>query len=328
MKIIVYGEKETEKGYVKTWAEAHHCEVEATDKPLTPETVGMTRGADGISIQQTGPLANAVYAKLAENGIKQISSRTVGVDMIDLKAAKANQLHVTNVPVYSPRAIAEMGVAHAFYLLRHIGDYQARMAQNDFSWTKSTISNEIYRLTVGVVGLGNIGGATAQLYKALGANVLAYDVFHNVEYEPFVTYTDLDTVLRESDIISLHTPLLPATKNMIGKAQFHEMKDTAFLINMARGGLVDSKALIEALENHEIAGAGLDTLSDEAGYFGKDANSAKTTPIYQKLAKMSNVLLTPHVAFFTETSVKNMVDISLDDVSTIVSGKRTRNMIC
>lgn len=118
------------------------------------------------------------------------------------------------------------------------------------------ISNEIYNLTVGIVGLGNIGGATAQIYKALGAKVLAYDPSYNVEYEPYVEYTDFDTVIKNADILSLHTPLLPSTENMIAAPQFKMMKDNAYLINMARGKLVNTADLISALENKEIAGAG------------------------------------------------------------------------
>lgn len=108
-------------------------------------------------------------------GIKQISTRTAGFDMFDLNACRDNGITVTNVTVYSPRAIAEMGLTHAMYLLRRIGDYTSRMEEGDFRWNPELISNEIYNQTVGIIGLGNIGGATAQIYKALGARVLAYD---------------------------------------------------------------------------------------------------------------------------------------------------------
>lgn len=106
-------------------------------------------------------------------GIKQLAARMVGVDIFDLDACKANGIIVTNVPIYSPRAIAEMGVTQAMYLLRRIGEFEQRMSHGDFRWSDDLISNEIYNLTVGIVGLGNIGGATAQIYKALGAKVLA-----------------------------------------------------------------------------------------------------------------------------------------------------------
>ena len=171
------------------------------------------------------------------------------------------------------------------------------------------------------------GTATAQIYKALGAKVLAYDPSYNVEYEPYVEYTDFDTVVKNADILSLHTPLLPSTENMIAAPQFKMMKDNAYLINMARGKLVNTADLISALENKEIAGAGLDTLADETSFFGKQVSSDQIPDDYKKLAAMPNVLVTPHVAFLTETSIRNMVEISLNDAVTILEGKHSRNEI-
>lgn len=327
MKLIMYSVRDAEKPYIADWAKKTGHEVKMVAEPLTAATVELAQGTAGVSIQQTAKLDEQVYGRLAAMGIKQLSTRTVGVDMIDLNACQANNLVVTNVPVYSPRAIAEMGVTQAMYLLRRIGEFKQRMANNDFRWSDDLISNEIYNLTVGIVGLGNIGGATAQIYKALGARVLAYDPFYNVEDEPYVEYTDFETVVKNADILSLHTPLLPSTQNMIAAPQFEQMKDSAYLINMARGGLVNTSDLIDALENHQIAGAGLDTLADETGFFAKQVSPAEVPADYHKLAQMPNVLITPHVAFLTQTSIRNMVEISLNDAVTIAEGKRSRNEI-
>ncbi|MBB1069427.1 D-2-hydroxyacid dehydrogenase [Limosilactobacillus sp. RRLNB_1_1] len=328
MKLIIYSVREAEKPYINAWAKENGHEVEMVDKPLNAKTVKLAQGYDGVSIQQTAKLGDAkIYEELAAMGIKQLSTRTVGVDMINLDDCKANDIVVTNVPVYSPRAIAEMGVTQAMYLLRRIADFRERMAHGDFRWSDDLISNEIYNLTVGVIGLGNIGGATAQIYKALGARVLAYDPFYNVEYEPYVEYTDFETVVKSADILTLHTPLLPSTENMIAAPQFKMMKNNAYLINMARGGLVNTSDLIDALENHEIAGAGLDTLADETTFFSKQVSPDKIPADYKKLAAMPNVLVTPHIAFLTQTSIRNMVEISLNDVVAVVEGKHSRNEI-
>lgn len=135
-----------------------------------------------------------------------------------------------------------------------------------------------------------------------------------MEYESVVEYTDLQTVIEKSDIISLHTPLTPQTKNMIGAEQLRAMKKDAILINMSRGGLVDTAALIDALQKHEIAGAGLDTLADEAKFFRKDLPLDQVPADYKTLAAMPNVIVTPHVAFYTTTAVENMVNIGLDNI--------------
>lgn len=328
MKLIMYSVRDAENPYIEAWSKKTGNEVKMVTEPLNADTVKLAEGYDGISLQQTTKLGDEqLYEQLAAMGIKQLAARMVGVDIFDFDACKANGIIVTNVPIYSPRAIAEMGVTQAMYLLRRIGEFEQRMSHGDFRWSDDLISNEIYNLTVGIVGLGNIGGATAQIYKALGAKVLAYDPSYNVEYEPYVEYTDFDTVVKNADILSLHTPLLPSTENMIAAPQFKMMKDNAYLINMARGKLVNTADLISALENKEIAGAGLDTLADETSFFGKQVSPDQIPDDYKKLAAMPNVLITPHVAFLTETSIRNMVEISLNDAVTILEGKHSRNEI-
>lgn len=329
MKIIMFGTKPIEQSFVEAWEKKTGNEVKMTADQLNDDTVEMAKGYDGVSTQQTASLGSSdVYKKLASYGIKQIGLRTAGYDMVDLDAAKANGITISRVAIYSPRAIAEMGVTQAMYLNRKIGLFNQRMADdNDFRWSPDLVSNEIFNLTVGIIGLGHIGGATAQIYKALGAKVIAYDPIYDPDQEPFVDYTDLDTVLTQSDIISLHTPLFPSTKNIIDAAALKKMKKSAYLINMARGGLVDTQALIKALQDGEIAGAGLDTLADETTYFGKKVDADQVPEDYKTLAAMPNVVVTPHVAFFTKTSVRNMVEISLNDTVTIVNGGKTRNAI-
>lgn len=326
MKIIMYGTKKAEHPFVEEWMSKTGNQVKMVTEALNEQTVTMTKGYDGVSIQQTTALGD-VYAQLAKYGIKQISTRTAGYDTFDLAACRANHITVTNVAIYSPRAIAEMGLTHAMYLLRRIGEFHTRMADGDFRWNADLISNEIYNQTVGIIGLGNIGGATAQIYRALGAKVLAYDPNKSVEYAPFVEYTDFDTIIKQADIISLHTPLLPSTKNMLAAPQFAMMKKNAIIINMARGGLINTADLIDALKNRQIAGAGLDTLADETTFFSKKVTQDQIPADYQELAGMDNVLITPHVAFFTKTAIQNMVNISLDDVVREVRGQSSRNEV-
>ena len=326
---IFYDTHDYEVPFVEEWEKKTGYTVKTVSEPLNDDTVAQAKGFDGITLMQTTSLGSEkVYAALESFGIKQISVRMVGVDMIDLKAAAAHHLTVTHVPVYSPRAIAEMGVTQAMYLLRHIGEYDQRAQKDaDFSWPADLISDEIYTRTVGLIGTGNIGGATAQIYRALGARVIGFDVFENPALAPFVEFTDKETVLREADIISLHTPLIPSTKNMIGTKEFEMMKPNAILINQARGGLVDTKALIHALDTKEIAGAGLDTLADETTYYGHKVSPADVPEDYKNLAARPNVVVTPHVAFFTKTAVKNQVQIALNDALTLVNGGKTRNAI-
>lgn len=321
----MYSVRDTEEPFVKQWEKDTGDVIKMIPGQLTAENVDEAKGCEGLSLLQTQNLDDEeVYKKLHDFGIKELALRMVGYNALDLDLAKKYGLTVTNVPAYSPRAIAEMGVAQAMYLLRRIGEYRERMQNDhDFSWSKDLESNEIYNLTVGLIGTGNIGTATAQIYKALGAHVIAYDPIYNVTDEPFLDFVDSpEDVLKTADIVSLHTPLLPSTQNMIGAKQFKMMKDTAYLINMSRGGLVDTQALIQALKNHEIAGAGLDVLADETTFFNKKVEAKDVPEDYQELAAMPNVLVTPHVAFFTKTAVRNMVQMSLNDIKRINDGKK------
>ena len=197
----------------------------------------------------------------------------------------------------------------------------------DFRWSGDLIAKEIYTCTVGLIGAGHIGGATAQIYRALGARVIAFDRHPDPELAPYMEYVDFETVLKESDILSLHVPLLPSTEKMIDAAAIAMMKDNAILINMARGGLVDTQALIDALNSGRLGGAGLDTLADETTYFGKQVDAEEVPDDYHELEEMPNVVITPHVAFFTNVAVRNMVRISLDDVVAVIKGQRTKNIV-
>lgn len=326
----MYNVAPIEVDHINEWVAKNHVEVVTTDKPLTAETVSLAEGCTSVSLKPLGPIAEEeVYKKLHEYGVKCIGLRIVGFNTINFDYTKKYDLLVTNVPVYSPRAIAEMTVTQAMYLLRKIGIFKYRMDHDhDFTWPADMISNEIYNLTVGLIGVGHIGSAVAQIFSAMGAKVIAYDVAYNPEFEPFLTYTDFDTVLKEADIVSLHTPLFPSTEKMIGEAQFKEMKNSAYLINCARGELVDTEALIKALQSGEIAGAGLDTLAGESSYFSHKGISDDEIPEdFKTLSKMPNVVITPHAAFYTTTSIRNMVQMCLDDQVKIANGQRVRTIV-
>ncbi len=315
MKIAAYSVVPAEKPYFEQWSKDHHVEVKLISAPLSSANLAEAADCVGVSVQQPSTLGGAdFYQQFTQMGLKYIGVRSAGIDFVNLAECQKHGIKVTNVPAYSPRAIAEMGLTQALALLRKLGEYRAEMAQGKFSLNPHLISNEIYNLTVGLIGLGHIGGETARLYRALGAKVIAYNRSHKVEYESVVEYTDFDSVITQSDIISLHTPLTSATEGMIGAPELHKMKDNAILINMSRGRLVDTAALIAALESHQIAGVGLDTLANEAAFFRKDVPVDQLPADYRTLAAMPNVIITPHVAFYTTTAIKNMVNIGLDNI--------------
>ncbi|MDN6052173.1 MAG: D-2-hydroxyacid dehydrogenase [Lactobacillus sp.] len=326
-KIIMYAVLPAERPYIDHWAQEHQVTVKCVPDRLDAQTVALAKGCDGIDFQQTASLPASVYEQLEAMHFKQLTVRIVGVDMIDFALAKKHHLIVTNVPAYSPRAIAELGLTQTMRLIRKLGYYDQRMANYDFRWS-GLESTEIYNLTIGVIGAGHIGGATAQLYQTLGAKVLAVDPFHHADLLPYLTYTDLPTLLAQADVISLHTPLSAETANLVDATFLAKMKSSAYLINMARGGLVDTSALIKALQTNQIAGAALDTLADETQFFERAAQAEEIPDDYLTLKVMPNVLITPHCAFYTRTAMKNTVEMGLDDVLAIIKGQQPRYEVC
>ncbi|GAF39347.1 D-lactate dehydrogenase [Agrilactobacillus composti DSM 18527 = JCM 14202] len=322
MKILMYSARPDEAADVDAWAKANNTEVSTTKDPFNLDTVSQAKGFDGIVIAQHGKVADPkIYSTLKDYGMKQISLRITGYDIIDFDQAAKNDLTITNVPAYSPRSVGELTLTHTMFLLRHIGDTRARELKGDFSWG-GLEAQEIHNLTVGIIGAGKIGSAVARLFNALGATVIAQDPIHRPELSDVLTYTDRETLLKTADVVTCHTPLTAETQHMINAQALKLMKPTALLINCSRGPVVDTKALIQALTAQDIAGAGIDTIEGETGIFGEDRTGADyQNPELTQLLQMPNVSVTPHIGFYTDAAVRNMVDIALDDALRILQGK-------
>lgn len=298
-------------------------QIDHTAETLTIDNVDMTKDYDAITVQQHGELAgDDLYKRLAENGIKQISLRSTGYEIIDLDLADKYDLKVTNVPGYSPRSVSELVLADTMALLRHLKDYSKREERNDFSWTGAQ-AREIHNLTVGIIGAGTIGSASARIFRALGARVLAYDPVQRTDLADTVEYVDVNYLLSESDVVTMHTPLTPEMSRFMNFERFKKMKNDAIFINASRGGVVDTDALVAALEAGEIGAAGIDVFDGEAGVTsvnlgdkGYDNDNLKT------LIAMDNVIVTPHIAFFTDVAVYNMALFSVRDAIKIANGEK------
>lgn len=313
MKILAYGIREDEKPFVKEWEQENpEVEVEITDKLLDEETVVMAKGFDGVVVYQQKPYTDAVFKKLDAYGIHNVSLRNVGVDNMNPATVKKYGFKVTNVPVYSPAAIAEFSVTQLMNLLRRTKEYFHKFERNDFRWAPQ-ISQELNQQTVGVIGTGHIGRVAIDIYKGFGAKVIAYDVYHNPELEKEGLYVDtLDELYAKATVVTLHIPLFPSTEHMLNKAAFDKMRDGVFIVNASRGPLIDEQALIDALDSGKVAGAALDVLEDETKVFNHNmVGKNMTYPEFWNLNSRENVLISPHTAFYTNIAVQNMVKFSL-----------------
>ncbi len=321
-KILMTSVRDDERAAIKQFAQEHDIEIITTPK-LIDDAVDLTAGVDGLVIQQRSPVDPAVYPQLKVNGLKQIATRTAGFDMVDIQAAHDNGLTVTNVPAYSPRSVAEHALMQIFRLLRKSYRFDTQVASGDFRWFSDEQALEIHTATIGIIGVGRIGGTLAKLLKALGARVLGFDVQPREEMRGIVDYVSKEDLLKQSDVVSLHVDLNPTSTGLLTAADFALMKPTAGLVNASRGPVVVTADLVAALKDHQLAAAALDTFEGENEVVMTDRREKglADVPLVEELHVMDNVILTPHIAFFTNLAVKNMVDFALEDVLLILDGK-------
>jgi len=329
VKIIAYGIRDDEQPYLEQWSKDQGIEVKAVKELLDDKTVDLAKGYDGAVVYQQKPYTASVLDKLASYGITNLSLRNVGVDNVDADAVKRNGFKVTNVPAYSPEAIAEFTVTELMRLLRRTPTFDKKQANGDLRWAPD-IADELNSMTVGVVATGRIGRAAMKIYQGFGAKVIAYDVFHNPELEKQGIYVDtMDELYAQADVISLHAPATKDNEKMLNDDAFNKMKDGVWILNPARGALIDTDALIRALDSGKVAGAALDVYEDEVGIFNADFGSFDAIPDerLKNLMKRENVLVSPHIAFYTKTAVKNMVQYALNNNKQLIETGKAENVV-
>jgi D-3-phosphoglycerate dehydrogenase len=244
-----------------------------------------------------------------------ISVWQTGYDHIDIEAANEAGVIVSNVPSYAFDAVAELVFAFAISLLRKIHVADRKIREGKFDW-KDYVGNQLMGKTIGVLGTGNIGIRVIQIAHGFNMNILSVTRHSNPSKETRlgIKFVDMDTLLKESDIVTLHVPLTPETEKMIGEAELNKMKSSAILINTARGKVVDEDALIKALKERRIRGAGLDVFEREP------------LPIDSPLMELENVMLTPHIAFLSEESLEECTYLCVENVEMFTKGE-TQNVV-
>ncbi len=259
---------------------------------------------------------------LAEQGVELIALRCAGFNNVDISYAKELQLTVTRVPVYSPYAVAEHTVALLLTLNRKTHRAFNRVRELNFS-LNGLVGFDLHGKTAGLIGTGKIGRVTGQILRGFGMKVLAYDLYPDQEWARHtgVEYVDsLAELLRPSDVVSLHAPLTPETKYTIRAETIAWMKRGSILINSSRGGLVDTKALIDALKSGHIAGVGLDVYEEEEGIFFEDLSGDMLhDDDLARLLTFPNVLITSHQAFLTTEALTEIARTTVANISALGS---------
>ena len=320
MKIFVYNYREFDEAeYFEKFSKEYHVELGICKEAPSLENAYLVKGYEYVSIITT-KIDRPLLEKFREFGVKMISTRTVGYDHIDLEAARQLGIRVSNVS-YSPECVADYTMMLILMSIRKMKRIMQREEINDFS-LPGIQGKEMPSFTVGVIGTGRIGRAVIRDISGFGCQIYAYDQYENDEVKKYAQYASLDEIYEKCDMITLHMPLTKENMHLIDAEAIQKMQDGVVLINTARGGLIDTKALIDGLESCKIGAAGLDVIEDEFGmyYFDRKADVLSKRDLYI-LRGFPNVIVTPHMAFYTDQAVSDMVKHSIESCMLHEAGK-------
>jgi D-lactate dehydrogenase len=305
-----------ERALVNRFSQNTPFEVTYTEAALSPETAIMTRTFPIVCAFVSDCLDRSCLGKLKENGVGLLVLRSAGFNHVDLSAARELGIQVMRVPRYSPYAVAEFAVGLYLSLNRKIHRSHDRVKEGNFS-LNGLVGRDVHNQTVGIVGTGNIGRCAARIFRGFDAKVLAFDIQPNEDWarQNGVQYTDLSSLLENSDVVSLHAPLNKETFHLLNEKTISSMKKNSYLINTSRGALVDTAALIQALKSKHLAGAALDVYEEEEHYFFKDFSDVIIDDdTLARLMTFPNVLITSHQAFLTEEALDEIARVTLQNM--------------
>ncbi len=296
----------------------------AIESPLNEQTASAAAGCKVVCIFVNDEAHEPVIARLAELGVELIALRCAGFNNVDLEACRKYGISVVRVPAYSPHAVAEHTVALMLMLNRHL--HQAYLRNRAGAFILDGLTGfDMHGKTVGVIGTGKIGQCVVEILTGFGCRVLAYDVHENPEVAslPQTKYVDLDELLSQSDVITLHVPLFEETYHLINQETIARMKPGVMLINTSRGGLVETVSLIDGLKTGQIGYAGLDVYEEEAGIFFHDiSNQVLDDDVLARLMTFNNVVITSHQAFLTNEALDNIAETTYANIEEFFAGKR------
>lgn len=295
---------------------------------LTEKSVNLAQGFDAVCVFVNDELTEQVQNKLLELNIKAIALRCAGFNNLNQSAYQTNSIRAARVPAYSPEAVAEHAIALIMTLNRKLHKAYNRTKEDNFS-LNGLIGFNIHNKTVGLVGTGKIGLATAKILKGFGAKVIACDPLPSDQNQKIgFEYVSQAQLLAQSDIISLHCPLTEDTQHIISEQSINQMKDGVMLINTSRGGLVNTKDVIRALKTGKIGHLGLDVYEQESELFFEDhSTDIVTDDTFQRLLTFPNVLITGHQGFLTHEALAQIAQSTVYNLSCFADKQACDNEI-
>ena len=308
--MMVYNLREfDERPYFDQYAEKYGIRIVSTAESPTLENADLAKGCRFVNVITT-PIQRPLLERFHALGVRYLVTRTIGYDHIDTKAAQELGIQIANTP-YGPDGVAEYTILLMLMCIRKMRSIQHRFEGQDYT-LKGLLGRELSDMTVGVIGTGRIGTRLIQMLTGFGCKVLAYSPHPNETAAQHATYCSLETLLRDSDLITLHAPATDATWHMLDASAFSSMKDGVVLINTARGALMDTDALLANLQTGKIGALGLDVLENESAlfYYDRREELLLNQDLYL-LKSYPNVVITHHMAFYTQQCVETMVRDSL-----------------
>lgn len=314
MKILFYDTKiyDKESFNYNLKGKYKNIVIDYLESDISVTTAGLAGGYDAVCVFVASNVNAEVIKILSKCKVKLILLRCAGYNNVNLKTAEKYGITVMRVPAYSPEAVAEHAVALALAVNRKIHKAYIKVRENNFSLVGLTGRN-FHSKTAGIIGTGKIGTATCKILKGFGMKILAVDDNKNKELD-FVTYTDLDTLLKESDLISLHCPLTTETYHLIDKVNIEKMKDGVLLVNTSRGALINTNDLIDGIRDRKFVGVGLDVYEEEDNnVFENREDDILESSITARLLSFPNVIVTSHQGFLTGEALSSIAITTLEN---------------
>lgn len=315
-QVALYDTKPYDREYFEKAPGREYIAWHYHDFRLSAETAGAAAGCDAVCVFVNDRIDRACLRELANGGVKHVALRCAGFNNVDMAAATELGITVTRAPAYSPHAVAEHAVALLLTLNRRIHRAHNRVREQNFSLA-GLVGFDIHGKTVGIVGTGKIGRIVAQIFHGFGARLLAFDLSPDMDWAGAhdVEYTDLDSLLENSDILSFHLPLTPDTFHIVNADTLGRLKPGAYLVNTSRGKLIDTAALIGALKSGSLGGVALDVYEEEEGVFFEDlSDQALPDDELSRLLTFPNVLITSHQAFLTREALAEIARVTTENL--------------
>lgn len=321
MKLLFYDTKKYDRDSFDA-ALASYPDIEITylEADLSPATARLAKGYDAICAFVSSDVGQTVVKVLTDAGIRLILMRCAGFNNVDLQAAEEAGITILRVPGYSPEAVAEHAMCLALAVNRRVHKGYIKVRENNFSLVGLT-GVTFYGKVAGIVGTGKIGAAMCKICRGFGMKVIAYDIYHNPELD-FVEYVDFDTLLRTSDLISLHCPLTEDNYHLICSETIEKMKENVVLVNTSRGALIRTEDLIQGIRSLKFFGVGLDVYEEEThNVFENREDDILETSVTARLLSFPNVIVTSHQGFLTKEALAAISEVTLQNAMDFQSGQ-------